>query len=578
MKKLVLLLFIPICGLLAKPQFDIDSLLYVYSTSGQDNAQEIEGFFIGKLYHSDRDSALAIQKELISKTAILENKELYIILLIHSYHLLPFDQQIKLLTEAAELSIKYDKPHLLGASYMYKGIAFRDNSIADSAMMYALKSRDIFEVENLQGELSEVLQLIADMHYHATAYEEAEKTYKEIELTSPGLATTWRYSTIQNNLGLIKIKQGLYDEAERYFLNSLSRQNPGNSRSATEPGLAYLYRKLLELSILQKRFDKANEYFSFGYPLTTRLKRFEELPGYYIGKSQILNHESKYDSSLIYLDRAIEAEKKHPDLKFKIDLYKTLADTYTGLNNFSKANMYLTLYIENFQRADSSYNNARLLHAYATHNYNKAMQEIETKKKERNLLIVILSFALLTLAIFALFYVRLKKSNKMLVEKSLRLAHSNSGIFFAGSEINEESLPDESRFSDDDTQPKKKKDVENATLDSIIEKLELLIEEEKIYLNPFLTIQELAKILDSNRTYLLKAIQKKYNVNFISLVNGYRIREAIKIMNSEGAKSLNMDGIAGKSGFNNRVTFAKAFKQITGVSPSFFLANIKDKE
>ncbi|KUG26954.1 hypothetical protein ASZ90_003204 [hydrocarbon metagenome] len=240
--------------------------------------------------------------------------------------------------------------------------------------------------------------------------------------------------------------------------------------------------------------------------------------------------------------------------------------------------MYLTLYIENFQRADSSYNNARLLHAYATHNYNKAMQEIETKKKERNLLIVILSFALLSLAIFAFFYVRLKKSNKMLVEKSIRLAQSSSGIIFAGTEMNDESSLDERQSSYDETQPKKIKNVENATLDSIIEKLELLIEEEKIYLNPFLTIQELAKILDSNRTYLLKAIQKKYKVNFISLVNGYRIREAIKIMNSEEVKSLNMDGIAGKSGFNNRVTFAKAFKQITGVSPSFFLANIKNKE
>lgn len=575
MKKLVLLLVIPICGLLAKPRFDIDSLLYVYSTSGQDNAQEIEGFFIGKLYHSDRDSALAIQKELISKTAILENKELYIILLIHSYHLLPFDQQIKLLTEAAELSIKYDKPHLLGASYMYKGIVFRDNSIADSAMMYALKSRDIFEVENLQGELSEVLQLIADMHYHAGAYEEAEKTYKEIELTSPGLANTWRYSTIQNNLGLIKIRQGLYDEAEKYFLNSLKKLNPDNNRNTSEPGLPYLYRKLLELSILQKRFDKAAEYFSIGYELTYRLKRFEELPGYYIGKAQILNNESKFDSALIFLDRAIEAEKKHLDLKFRIDLYKTFADTYKMLNNFSEANKYLELYINVFEKANSSYANARLLHTYAKHNYNKAIEEVETQKRERNFLTAILGFSILSLVIFAMFYARLKRSNKLLVKKNLKLANTNSDIIFTNLRENDELLNTENSDVEMDVQLKKKKEIESGTLEAILEKLERVIEEEKIFLEPDLTLVNLAKKLDTNRTYLLKAIQNKYKMNFLSFINNLRIKEAIKIMSTDEIINLNMDGIAKRAGFNNRVTFNKVFKEATGVSPSFFVKNIE---
>lgn len=574
MKKLLLLLFIPICGLFAKPQFDIDSLLYVYSISGQDKVREIEGVFIGKLYHSDKDSALAIQKELVSKTATLKNKELYIIVLIHSYHLLPFDQQIKLLTEAAELSIKYDKPDLLGTSFMYKGIAFRNNSIADSAMMYALKSRDIFEAENLQGELSEVLQLIADMHYHAAAYEEAEKTYKEIEQTSPGLATTWRYSTIQNNLGLIKIRQGFYDEAEKYFLNSLKKLNPDYNRNTPEPGLPYLYRKLLELSILQKRFDKATEYFSIGYELTNRFKRSEELPGYYIGKAQILNHESKFDSSLIFLERAIESEKKHPDLKFKIDLYKTLANTYKMLNNFSEANKYLELYINVFEKANSSYANARLLHTYAKHNYNKAIEEVETQKRERNFLTVILGFAILSLIIFAMFYTRLKRSNKLLVKKNIKLANTSSDVIFTSLSESDELLNTENSDLETEVQPKKKKDIESGTLEVILDKLERMIEKEKIFLEPDLTLVNLAKKLDTNRTYLLKAIQNKYEMNFLSFINNLRIKEAIKIMSTDEVNLLNIDGIAQKAGFNNRVTFNKVFKEATGVSPSFFIKNI----
>ena len=120
-----------------------------------------------------------------------------------------------------------------------------------------------------------------------------------------------------------------------------------------------------------------------------------------------------------------------------------------------------------------------------------------------------------------------------------------------------------------------KTEIDPTILDNLSNQLEQLISVEKIYLDPQLSTGKLAEQLSTNKKYLQKAIRKKFDANFIDFINGLRINEAIKIMNSEDVKSLNMQGIASKCGFNNRVTFTRVFKQITGVSPSFFLANIK---
>ena len=46
--------------------------------------------------------------------------------------------------------------------------------------------------------------------------------------------------------------------------------------------------------------------------------------------------------------------------------------------------------------------------------------------------------------------------------------------------------------------------------------------------NPDFSLERLAHIVDSNRTYVSLVINNTYNKNFKSLLNEYRIREACK--------------------------------------------------
>jgi len=293
-----------------------------------DYSSELISEIIVILYTSEYDSGKTLSDKLLKITPHLKNKSLYINSLIHSYRFYPFEEKIKMLDKASELALKEGNYYLLSDAYMFKATAFRDNSMVDSALIYALKCRDLYQLYPGVGDISSILQLIADIHYYAGEYENAEKLYNQILQEDNYIKTTWKYTVIHNNLGLIKIKEQKFPEAENYFLKSLNRLNSSQMSYSDSSGLSYLYRKLLEVSLLQKKYEQANKYYDIGEKLTRKFKQTIELPGYYISKAELLSISGIYDSSLVYLKKAEELEKNNPDLKFKIDLYTVYSNVY----------------------------------------------------------------------------------------------------------------------------------------------------------------------------------------------------------------------------------------------------------
>jgi len=104
----------------------------------------------------------------------------------------------------------------------------------------------------------------------------------------------------------------------------------------------------------------------------------------------------------------------------------------------------------------------------------------------------------------------------------------------------------------------------------LFEKLIILLEEQKHYLNTSLTSSDLAKLLNTNRTYLSKVIQEKFNTNFYNLINSYRVEEAKKYLAAPEYDKYNLDGIAEMSGFASRNAFGRTFKSLTGETPTEF--------
>jgi AraC-like DNA-binding protein len=90
----------------------------------------------------------------------------------------------------------------------------------------------------------------------------------------------------------------------------------------------------------------------------------------------------------------------------------------------------------------------------------------------------------------------------------------------------------------------------------------------KPYLNPDLTLPQLASELNISTHLLSQVINEHFNLKFFDFVNQYRV-EAFKdrIINPKYAK-FSLLGIAFECGFNSKSAFNRVFKQITGLTPS----------
>lgn len=107
----------------------------------------------------------------------------------------------------------------------------------------------------------------------------------------------------------------------------------------------------------------------------------------------------------------------------------------------------------------------------------------------------------------------------------------------------------------------------------LAEQLKRSMDEDKLYLNPKLTLQDVSAAIGTNRTYLSDYLNKILKTTFYEYINALRIRRACELIDSmtqENKRS--MLEISELSGFNSISTFNRSFAKIVGVTPSQYLA------
>jgi len=102
------------------------------------------------------------------------------------------------------------------------------------------------------------------------------------------------------------------------------------------------------------------------------------------------------------------------------------------------------------------------------------------------------------------------------------------------------------------------------------EKLLSHMELSKPYLNPDLTLPQLAGELSISTHLLSRVINEHFKLNFFDFVNRYRVEAFKERILSPDYDNYSLLGIAFESGFNSKSAFNRVFKQITGLTPSQF--------
>ncbi len=113
-----------------------------------------------------------------------------------------------------------------------------------------------------------------------------------------------------------------------------------------------------------------------------------------------------------------------------------------------------------------------------------------------------------------------------------------------------------------------KSGLDEAALAQLKSRLSGLMERERCYLEPDLTLPQLAEQLDCTVNHLSQVINAGFGMSFYDYVNGYRVRLAEAMLADGDAPSRAILDVALGVGFNSSSTFYSAFKKLTGRTPA----------
>lgn len=120
--------------------------------------------------------------------------------------------------------------------------------------------------------------------------------------------------------------------------------------------------------------------------------------------------------------------------------------------------------------------------------------------------------------------------------------------------------------------------VKNANLPAVqqrevMEQLEKLMKERKVYTDPDLSLEKLSVLAKIPKHHITESLHRHGGSSFYQFINTYRVQEVIRVMDKCRRQEIapSILSLAYEAGFNSKSTFNHYFKQIIGLTPSEYL-------
>jgi AraC-like DNA-binding protein len=117
-----------------------------------------------------------------------------------------------------------------------------------------------------------------------------------------------------------------------------------------------------------------------------------------------------------------------------------------------------------------------------------------------------------------------------------------------------------------------------ASATQYITQLQQIMEIQKLYLDPSLTVNTLAQQAGIPAKTVSAVFNQHLHKSFSVFVNEYRVAVFRERVMQEDAGNLTIPGLAAECGFSSAATFQRIFKQLTGTTPSRFMQDARQSE
>lgn len=483
------------------------------------------------------------------------------------------DESQKMHDKAESMSVEIGNDSVRALVYNAKGIyhaMMQNNSFV--AQQYFIKSLELakkVDYEELCHRVRGNLLTLSHSMGDSIAYEIATEVYEfgQKQQNDEQLAMGSYY------LASYFYSHDNFVETEKYLKVALDTYE-----KYPYEDIASVYLLYAKMQITQGKYDKAEGFVKQAITLAQKYKQVSmEVEGE-ITYAELLNKKHKYQESNDMLEHAIQLAESIELSSKEIDCNQLMAKNFMALDKKSEAIACLEK-ANNLLSEKGEFNMQRLSHEL------RIMRDIEKTEMEAKLrkeqiaaqrkvmimLFVVVVILLVLLAFIIMSNRRKKELYKQIVKQNTRYVARQEDLQLQIDALLKEKKDFEQKVEEVDKPAKKESFVMgDDKINSLYTELCRLMENERLYTEAQLTREKMAERLGTNRTYLIKVIKEKTNMNYLQFVNSYRINEAIKILSNKDMVSYPLKQIWSDLGFSSPSTFFKLFQQAVGITPSTY--------
>lgn len=500
-------------------------------------------------------------------------------------------------------------------SYMFSGVMYELSNDLDSTIFYFEKGLEIsknpIDIINYTYGMGVIYESKRDYERALRLYNEALILASENKLESKKEDIKLSITSIRNKVnGTLESIPQLIEAYNKYIGQDIY--------------IRYARKKLIDGYVANGIYDKALTLIEEGLKAAQEENNSEylyylnELKGRcYLNKKEYnfseqalkiaIKHANILDNEL-FLDNAnyVLAEVKNRQAKTKESLslindilkrkalksseerskyYNLLAENYKVLDSIDLSNEYYQKSIEEKEKASIE----RIETLEKIHKISLEEEIIETKDqkiKKRNWII---AFALLLITAILLFfrYKKVKKKDQIAFDALLlkvkkfenKTAHLDIDLVIDDlskkADIKDKKLDSETVEIKEAISKTNTFVLDKAKIASILKKIKKL-EQEHYFLRKDCNLNNMAKALGTNTSYLSKIVNENLNKSFSKYINELRINHAVvELKNNRRLRAYSVAAIAEEFGYKNADSFSSYFKSVTGISPSVYIKKIK---
>lgn len=352
--------------------------------------------------------------------------------------------------------------------------------------------------------------------------------------------------------------------AEKSLKSTMAIDEDKNFVTKKYYNLAVSYMNLGMLSVATNRIKDAEMYLSKSLEISQNEK-------YLVNKNievTVLNEfawlyydQKKYKEAVRYAERAEALEKRISIPYIRRDIYEVYFKSYVELGEKETSKKYMNLYTK---LNDSLVN----VEKKAINTPVKQIMSEQGESYTNNIQRIILIALGLLISVLAVGWFFWRKNQNKIHEKYKNVIAN----------LKNEADAKQSGFTLAETEDKIAENTLSISEDTTTELLRKLSKFEKSekFLKKDTNLSSLSNMLNTNPRYLSEIIKQHRGKNFNNYLNGLRIHYITnKLYETPVFREYKISYLAEFCGFSSREVFAVIFKKETGVTPSYFINQLK---